>query len=250
MKRYKVSLIIAVYFLISSSGLHAQGEIDEEQKILFRNEKTYGLALNSNGWGAGYRYGKRINARKKWLFEGDINYVKHEKEKKEFNYYSTSFSRFVYGKTNAAVNLRLGVGRQRELIEKFDKNSISIRTVWSVGASAVFLKPIYYKILEGDVFVIKKFEEDVPFFYIWEKAPFYKGMNELRVIPGGYAKAGFSFEFSKTDRKMSVLETGLFVELYPQEIEIMANEMNHFLLRGIYFSYRFGKVVSGYHIEE
>ena len=250
MSPYLKIFILIGALLFASAEASAQGVIDEESKILFRNEKSYGVTLNTNGWGAGYRFGKRINARKKWLFEGDINYMKHPKERKDFNYYSTSFSRFVYGKTNAAVNLRFGIGRQNELFEKFDKSSISVRFVWNVGLSSVFLKPIYYKILEDEFFVVKKYEEGIPFFYIWERAPFYKGLNEIRVIPGGFAKAGMSFEFSKTDKKLNILETGLFLEAYPNRIEIMANDMNQFLIAGVYFSFRFGKVESSYHIEE
>ncbi len=243
-------IYIPFIFIFSTVDLFAQGEIDNEKKVLFRNEKTYGLSLNSNGWGFGYRYAKVINVRKKWLIEGNINNVKHEKERKEFNYYSTSFSRIAYGKTNLAVNLRFGVGRQYELFEKLDKRSISVRALWIAGASAVFLKPIYYKILEDEELVVKKYEKGIPFFYIWERAPFTKGMSEISVIPGGFVKAGFSFEFSKTNKRVHVLETGLFAELYPKKIEIMANDMNHAFLRGIYFSYRFGKVVSNYHIKE
>lgn len=245
------ALFISIFLLVvPAADLHAQGEIDQENKILFRNEKTYGLTLNTNGWGGGYRYAKRINARKKWLFEGSVNYIKHPKERKEFNYYSYSLSRFVYGKTNLAVNMRLGAGRQNELFEKFDKNSISVRFVWTAGVSAAFLKPVYYKILEGEYFVVKKYEAGVPFFYILERASFFKGMNEIRVIPGGYARVGMSFDFSKDDRKMKVLETGVFAALYADRIKIMANDMNQFFLPGVYLSFRFGKVESSYHIQE
>ncbi len=249
--KFTYTLLLAIFFsVLFGSKVYSQGEIDDEKKIFFRNEKTYGMTLNTNGWGLGYRYAKRINAQKKWLFEGNFNYVKHPKERKEFNYYSTSFSRFVYGKKNAAVNLRFGIGRQKEFFEKFDKRGISIRTIWLLGFSAVFLKPIYYKILEDDQLVVKKYEEGVPFFYIWARAPFYKGMSEISVVPGGFVKAGLSFEFSKNDKKVRVFETGVFAELYPKKIKIMANKMNQFFLRGVYFSFRFGKAVSGYHIKE
>ncbi|MEA2040950.1 MAG: hypothetical protein U9N85_00165 [Bacteroidota bacterium] len=252
MKHKALSFIVAllIVFVSSETKLNAQGEVDDEKKIFFRNEKSFGFNLNTNGWGASYRYGKRINARKKWLYEGGFNYVKHEKEKKQFNFLSTSLSRFAYGKTHLAVNTQFGMGRQNEIFEKFDKSSISIRFVWTAGGSVAFLKPIYYKVLEKDEFVIRTYDKDVPWFYIWGKGPFFKGFNEIKIIPGGYAKAGFSFEFSTTDTRLNILETGVFAELYPKKLEIMATEINHNIFYGIYFSYRFGKVVSGYYFDE
>lgn len=246
----KIIFPLLFFALFLSAELHAQGDVSTEDKIFFRNEKTYGLTLKTNGWGFDYRFGKRINARKKWIYEGSFNYIKHQKEKKQFNYMSPSLSRFVYGKTNIPLNFRFGIGRQNELFEKFDKNSISIRFVWNAGASVTFLKPIYYKVLENDTFVIKKFDTNIPWWYVWQREPFFKGIAETKIVPGAYAKLGFSFEFSKADKTLSILETGIFAEAYPQKIEIMATDLNHNLLYGVYFSLRFGKVVSGYHIKE
>lgn len=239
-------------FLFISSVLFSQGEIDTDHKILFRNEKSLGLSLNSNGFGIGYRYGKRINIHRKFLYEGDINIVKHQKEKKIKNPYSETLRSFVYGKTNTAFNTRLGVGMHHEIFKKADRNSVSIRFFYTGGVSAMFLKPIYYQILNESTksFEWKLFDKNTPWFYINDRKNFFHALNEIKVIPGLYARTGFTFEFSKEDKILNIIETGISLEAYPKQIKIMETENNPFIFPVVYLSYRFGKVESGYYLKE
>ena len=54
----------------------AQGEIDSQEKIFYRNEKVFGVSLNSNGYGLSYRYATRVNAYKHNLFEFEFAEIK------------------------------------------------------------------------------------------------------------------------------------------------------------------------------
>ncbi len=244
-----VFLILSLFFVILS---FSQGEIDTEHKILFRNEKSFGINLNTDGYGIGYRYGKRINIRKKLLFEGNINIVKHEKEKKINNPYSNSLKSFVYGKTNSAFNFQLGIGYHKELYRKFDKNSISIRWFYTGGISTIFLKPIYYYIYDQNTenFEWKQFEKNTPWWYIYGKESYFYGISEIKIIPGVFTKTGFCFEFSKTDKKLNIIETGFSFEAYPKPVKLMETEKNPQFLPVLYLTYRFGKTESGYYLKE
>ena len=246
----KVLLIIT--FLITTGSLFSQGELDSEHKILFRNEKSYGLTLNSNGYGFGFRYGKRININKKLLYEGDINLVKHKKEKKIYNPYSESIRKFVYGKTNHAFNIRFGMGRHHQIFRKFDRNSVSIRWYYIGGITTMFLKPIYYEILDDSTktFEWKLFEKNTPWWYITDRKPFLHAINEIKIVPGAYIKTGFNFEFSKEDKRLNIIETGISLEVFPKPIKIMETENNPLFFPVVYISYRFGKVESGYYLKE
>ena len=249
-KMKQISLI--TISMIISLVMFSQGEIDTEHKILFRNEKSFSLILNSNGFGFGYRYGKRINIHRKLLYEGDINLVKHQKEKKIYNPYSQSLRKFVYGKTNSAFNIRLGIGQHHELFKKFDQNSVSVRWFYVVGFTTMFLKPIYYNILDDSTktFQWQLFEKNTPWWYISDRKPFTHAFNEIKVIPGGYIKTGFSFEFSKEDKRVNMLETGISLDIYPKPIKIMETENNPMFFPTVYIAYRFGKVESGYYLKE
>ncbi len=59
-----------------------QGDIDTQEKMLFQNERSISLSLNSNGFGAGYRFGKRKTYLNKTLYDIEIAYIKHPKEAK------------------------------------------------------------------------------------------------------------------------------------------------------------------------
>ncbi len=244
----KFSYII-LFLIIPIFSTLAQGELDEQNKIFYRNEKTYALNLNANGLGFDYRFAKRVNANRKFIYDGDINNMKHPKELKKFNPWSTSLSRFAYGKINTAFNIRFGIGNENEIYKKYDRNSVSIRLFYVAGLSTVVLKPIYYKILEGEYIVEKKFDLNTPAFYIWGRSSYFKGISETKIIPGGYLKTGIGFEFSKNDKKVSMLEAGVTLELYPKTIDIMATETNKMFFPTIYIAYRFGKVISDYHVK-
>ena len=50
----KKLLVMAVFLLCGGVWLRAQGDLNEQQKVFFRNEKSLGLLLNSDGLGLSY----------------------------------------------------------------------------------------------------------------------------------------------------------------------------------------------------
>ena len=246
--------ITAILFFIGiiSLPLFSQGEIDEEEKIFYRNEKTWAVTLNSNGLGTDFRYARRVDASKKTLYEVGLNLVKNEKEIKISMTNSQQLGgSFVYGKLNAFVTLHGGIGLQKELFRKEDKGGISIRYFYTFGPSIGFLKPVYYDVIVnednpagGTIQVRKrmKFESHVLLFE--RKAPFYVGFDEISLVPGAYGKFGFTFEFSKSDAAFNAIEAGIMLDAFIKKIPIMANEHNHWIFPVFFLSYRFGKVIN------
>ena len=235
-------------FLFDSA--FSQGEINDEHKIMYRNEKSYGISLVSNGFGLGYRFAKRKKPRIKRIYEGNFNTMKHPKEFKQYSYRSTSLSRFVYGKTYSVFNLRFGLGRQREIFKKLDRNSVSIRFFYIFGVTTAFAKPIYYSVYENERYIERRFDVTIPVHLIYEESSYFKGISETKIIPGAYIKTGFDFNFSKTDKKISMLEVGVSLEGYPYPVEIMAIQPKQFFFPTVFLSFRFGKVISDYYLKE
>jgi hypothetical protein len=240
--------ILFLCLLLSKSlALFSQGEIVEEAKILYRNEKSGGIYLSSNGIGLDYRYGKRINARNQLLYQMDFMMVKHPKETRISNNYYYNNQTFVFGKINSFFQLKGYIGRQHESFRKNDRGGISIRYNYNIGPVIGILKPIYYEFVysngqnefyyKTEKFSTSKFQE------ILGKASFFKGFNELSFVPGGSAKVGLSFEYSKDDIKLNALEVGVGLDLYPKAIPIMASERNSFYFLNLMVGYRFGKVI-------
>jgi len=260
-----VSCFIAVY---------AQGEIDLQPKVFYRNEWSLAPMLNSNGWGLNYRFGEHRNAADKRLFEIDFAYMKDPKERKDPMYEPYSNARYVEGKKNLAFDFRFGYGKQHEMFRKHDVGGVAIRYFYNFGASIVLLKPIYYVIGEQvpipgtDLYDWKRFPEPEKYnsqwtnIYVMSRASFFKGFNELGVVPGAFAKFGFNFEFGKQDRNIQALEAGLITEGFIKRIEIMdftnphpsqvntdvAKNRQFFLT--LFVSVRFGKIVDPYEVKK
>jgi hypothetical protein len=244
----KKLLIIAVLVLLGVSSVYSQGELDEQQKVFFRNEKSFGFSLNSDGLGMGYRSAKRIDFRNKRLVEIDWGTLKHPKEYRISNPYTTG-GNFVFGKLNSTFYLRGGIGHQHELYKKADLGGIAIRYFYSAGPVLAIYKPIYYRVLypvSVNEFIIKeeKFSSSIALPQdIYGRAPFTKGLNEIKVMPGLYAKGGFNFEYSKEDKVIHAIEIGAQVNAFPKEIPIMATNTNKTVFFSLFVSYRFGVIL-------
>ena len=232
-----------------TAPLLAQGELAEQPRIFYRNEESLAFIMNSNGLGINGRFAKRINARRKTIYDVDLVSIKHRKEVKISNAFYNNKS-FVFGKENSFFALRGGYGKQVEMFRKVDKGGISIRRFYSAGPSIGFLKPIYYEVLHtggGGVtnmyLETEKFSTSTHQQYIYGKASFFKGIKEISVVPGIYGRFGFMFEYSRSDITLHAIEAGVSLDLFAREIPIMATDKNEFYFFGLFVSYRFGKVV-------
>jgi len=254
-----------------SFAVYAQGEIDFQPRVLYRNEWSVAAMLNSNGFGANYRYGKRIDAANKRLFEVDFAYMKDPKEKKNDSYVSTNFSapkRYVHGKKNLAFDFRFGYGKQHEKYRKHDLGGIAIRYFYNFGPSVALLKPIYYDAgearIDGGLDVFTKPEKydakwESKNIHIIGRASFFKGFDEIRFVPGFFGKFGYNFEFGTQDRVIHALEAGLIAEGFIKRLKIMdftdgsahtklAQNQQFFLT--LFLSYRFGRIVDPYEVKK
>jgi hypothetical protein len=250
----KKLLIIVVVFLCGGVWLRAQGDLNEQQKVFFRNEKSLGLLLNSDGLGLSYREGKRINFLNKSILEFDIGMLKHPKEYKMYNPYTTGTGSFVYGKLNSVFFLRGGIGHQHEIFKKQDLGGVAIRYFYSAGPVLAIAKPIYYRIIYivGSNIVLKKEKFDIKDLPndIYDKASFTKGLNEIKVFPGLYAKGGFNFEYSKEDKVIHAIEIGAQINAFPKKVPIMYSSDNKAIFFSLFVSYRFGIIVDPLHPED
>jgi hypothetical protein len=228
--------------------LYAQGELNEEQKIFFRNEKSFALLLNTDGIGFSYRGAKRIDYRNKRLFEIDAGNLKLVKEYRQSSQYLQGSS-FIFGKLNSTIYVRSGIGHQHELFKKADLGGIAVRYFYSAGPVLAIYKPIYYRVLHlvspnVTELVDEKFDSSIASSQdIYSKASFTKGLDETKVMPGLYAKGGFNFEYSKEDKIIHAIEFGAQLNAFPQKIPIMAGSGNKALFFSLFVSYRFGIIL-------
>ena len=96
-------LIISVLIGCCAFPVFGQGELNEQQKIFFRNERSFAILLNSDGYGLSYREAKRIDFLNKRYFEIEAGTLKHPREYRESNPYYQTPGTFKYGKLNGAI---------------------------------------------------------------------------------------------------------------------------------------------------
>ena len=242
-------LKILPFLILPAAVVCGQGTISDQPKMLFNNEQTIGIFLNSNGLGADYRFARYIKARSNLIYEFSFDYVKHPKEYKSIVAYDFITRRFVYGKENFFWELKGQIGNQYEIFRKYDFSSISIKLYYSGGVSIGFQKPIYYQIITFDgVGQItnqeeKTFDPEIHLYNYGGTASFTKGLNELQVIPGITVNTGFSFEYSEREPMIHALEVGMGFTVYRKNIRIMATEENNYFFFNLSVGYRFGTMI-------
>lgn len=240
--KYPFIIIIPILFFKSFS--FSQGEI-EKLETMFIDSRTFGIQLSSNGFGGDFRYQKWLNNNQKSLFSFEFVSLKDPKEFKITNPNSFYQKQFVFGKMNSVFVTRFGYGTQKKMFAKRDKGGIEINYFYQIGSNLAFLKPIYYEIYNYSTqeTTIEKFDPiDIHSVYdIFGKASFLKGLNEISVRAGIFAKFGFNFEFSQNNKLVKYIEAGATIDVYNSTLPIMANEKNNFLFFSLFIQYRFGK---------
>lgn len=227
----------------------SQGEIMHQKDLNFYSENSMGFKFHSSGYGLDYRFEYRYTNKLRGFLETEFNCIKSPKEIKLYNPFFTNQKKFVYGKANNFYNIKVGVGIQKELFSKQDKNSLSIRYQLAIGGILGIEKPVYYNIVDSSDFT----GNQQNFYYspqlfnidihnptdIISRESYFTGISETHFTPGIYLRAGLNFEFSNDLLKTKAIEIGTEFDAYLQKITIMAgNEQSFFLT--IYCSYRFG----------
>lgn len=261
-------LFTAVLFLLSTSLVAQEGENLQEMKgrqnrfeppsdsanledreILLKHEFTGGVLLHSNGWGINLRRGKHKTAKLKRMLELDIVSMKHPKEFKSVNPYFENSKGFIYGKMNTFTIGRIGYGGQWVLVHRQDRRGggVEIRAHIYGGISLGFAKPVYLEILVPTnvpfefSLSTEKYDPDEHYIdNIYGKAPFTKGLDELKVYPGLYVKTGLSFEYASRQDNIKAIEAGIVVDAYYKKVPIMAFADNYPYFVSLYIGINLG----------
>lgn len=221
----------------------------EDLNVLYRNESSFGVFIHTaGGVGVAYRRGKHITAKRKRMYEVEIQNYKHPKEIKSINPYFENSKGFVYGKLNSLLIARPGIGIQNILYQKSDKRSVEIRYSYFLGGALAFAKPMYLEIkklypnnIDGPPTTERYDPAQHSIDEIYGKAPFFRGIEKTKIYPGGYAKFALSFEYADRYNGLKAVETGVTMDVYPRIIPIMAFNKNQQVFISLYLKFVWGK---------
>lgn len=211
---------------------------------------TGGLGLHNLGWYAGAKLGKsksRLNDR---IWEFDLWRTRHPKEIRMSNPQFINPRPYVFGKLNDLFLLHIGYGQQRLIFDKSEKSGVEVRYQWTIGPSVALLKPVYldilYPINPNDPFLLttrterydptRHFENN-----IYGSSRFSRGIEEVGIQPGIYAKGGMIFEWGSFTEEVRVLEAGLSVDCFPQRLPVMTAITNPQFFFSFYLGFQLGK---------
>lgn len=224
----------------------------------FQHAFTVGGRLTTNGWSANLEYGRKTSSVTNTLFQLDVGEIKDPKEEKQsipvsyydpsgFGYYFTS-KPYVYGKENVFYQIRLGIGQQRLIGGKGNKNGVEVSAVYLGGLSLGLVKPYYLELYDssGNGSSFQKYSATNASLFLNQNdiaggGGFSRGLNEMSVVPGLYLKGGVRFDWAEFDQFVSALEVGVSAEAYAQKIHIMVENPGQQFFYGAYVSLMFGK---------
>lgn len=222
-----------------------------------RGELSGGLRLNTDGYGifvdkgwlkGGDEFGQK-NRDKHFhvrLLQFELSERKHPKEIRSNNALGgigLQPSSYILGKVNNFYMFKIGYGRRQMIAGKPDPGTISIHWVYLGGFSAGLVKPYYLNLQRNGE---TKYNDTIVRDFISPnniigKAPFTKGLNELKFVPGLYAKTGLHFDFASRRKGLMALEVGASGEYYTQKIMQMVGQDPKALFLNFYASLQFGK---------
>ncbi len=222
---------------------------EEEGAIIFQKQNTFGIKLNTDGYGAFYELGRLKSPTKINLYSLEIGERKASKEEK-ITRGILGFAignPFIYGKVNNFYYTKLGFGQQRLIGGKGNKNGVAVSAVYGGGLSAGLLKPYYIKINDpqnGQQKDIKYADNDSIFLsadIIQGSSGFGKGFNEIKFKPGVFAKTALRFDYGRYNEAVSAFEVGLNVEFYGSKMPILLRNKERQFFFNAYVAIEFGK---------
>lgn len=241
------SLLIFFVLIKMVSGQNLEYEDDTiSDRVLLRKELTGGVVLHNLGMGVQLRKGKNKTFFRSRIIEIEIVSMKHPKQVRVINPYYFNARSYVYGKLNHVYMLRGGYGMKKMLNRKPYWGGVELRYLLMGGVTVAFAKPVYLYFWDETYSIIKeeKYNPDNYYHsseYIYGRAPFSRGIGELKVYPGVFVKGGLNFEFGKENSRIKALEAGAVLEAFPVAIPIMAFNPAQNLFVTFYINFHLGK---------
>lgn len=240
--KYLLSLTIAC---VASIQVNGQLTTDADfKRQVYDRDFTFGVMLNTQGYGINGRYGFLTSGYTKDAIELDIVNIRHPKENKTYPDFLSNSAGFVFGRVNSLYVVRTGYYRERILHDKTDRGTVSVNFHYATGVSWGFLKPIFVQVQsqEGNNFILEeRYDPSAPDRIIRGQAGFFRGINETTIVPGLYFKGGFSFDNHEKDERVRSLEVGVIIDTFLKEMTIMHEVNNHSVFIQLYLAINFGK---------
>jgi hypothetical protein len=220
---------------------------EEEGVIAYKKQTTYGIKLNTDGYGFFFEVGRAKSIKKSMLYQIEIGERKHNKEEKRSSV-ATLAAPFIYGKLNYFYPVKLGLQQQLLLGNKSNKNGVSITGNLGGGLIAGLLRPYEVQVDKNGTRTYVKYDSPDSALFINAYQDFSAagpnfgtGWKYLKVTPGAYIKPSVRFDYGRLNELVSALEIGVTAEFYAKKIPQMLYVKEKQFFFTAYVALLFGK---------
>lgn len=248
MRRSYYLILFCLFFTfdIQVLGQESSETSSEGERAFYRKELYGGLGAHTLGFTAHFRYATRKTGYLKNIFAGELVWMKHPKEIRVSSSAFDNSRGFVYGKQNALVVLRTHYALNKILYTKDRKKGVQVGTIFAVGPSIGFEKPIYLEIRSFD------FRSRTPRTEVFDpsvhnpgdilgRAPVLTGIEETKIVPGLNFKFALNFEYSPFDELVRAVEIGLDLDVFSRKVQMLALNPNKQFFLTAYLNIQFGQ---------
>lgn len=224
---------------------------EEEGALVFNKQGAFGFKFNTDGWGMFYERGKYKTITKTNLWWIELGEHKHPKEEKVPTISASGgfliVSSYIYGKRNNFYNLKLGLGQQKLLGGKGNKNGVAVSAIYGGGLTAGLLKPYYIEIQNPSTNQVEqiKYDNNDNLFLdpaiILGRGGLTKGFGEMQFVPGAHIRTALRFDYGRYNEVLSALEVGLNAEYYSKKMPILLLNKERSFFFNAYVALTFGK---------
>ena len=194
---------------------------EEEGEIIFNKQNSFHFKLTTDGYGFGYEFGKFKSNRLATLFQFELSERKHPKEKKQGASINNQFqiNSVIPGKMNNFYQVKFGIGQQRIIGGKSNKNGVAVAAVYSGGLSLGLAKPYFVDVKDG---MRVQYDVVIDSGYVPLGASgFTYGWNKVKLHPGLFLKTALRFDYGRLNETVTAVEVGLMAEFYAKKVEQM-----------------------------
>ncbi len=226
----------------------------EEGSLIYSKQFAYGFKLNTDGWGGFYEHGKYKTITNTSLWWIELGERKSQKEEKVTTGedigggFILVGNPYIFGKENNFYYLKGGIGQQKLIGGKNNKNGVAVSGIYGGGISLGYLKPYYLTVQNTATGETKdiKYSDSTSLQFLDPNAisggsGFTKGFGEGTFVPGAYARLALRFDYGRYNEFLSALEVGINADYYTKKMPILINNPEkRFFLNG-YIAIEFGK---------
>ncbi len=238
--------LLPIFAIVLLAGpLQAQQETprinslgDEAKGIVYNREFAVDFKIHTQGLGVGVNLGRLITYYKTRYVNFSITEIKHPREyRQSFDFRVPAAGRvsrsFIYGKQNQLFTLHGGIGEKRYFSEKALNRGLAVGVSYSLGPALGLLKPYYLDLIRyqepdfSNFFVRSESysESNADKFLdinsIYGASGVLKGLDELRIVPGGHAKFAVHLDWGAFDEFVKAVEAGVMLDVFFQQMPLM-----------------------------